>query len=97
MVAADEPTVIAKSLLDPVVVENGQGDGRLSDSASADESDWGEVLGETDDLVDQLAASEERPWGWRRGFSKYIRFECEMASPLAVQIADPGSSLGDSP
>ena len=88
LVAADEPTVVAKSLLDPVVVENSQGNGRLPDPASADESDRSEVLGETDDLIDQLVASEECSWRWRRVFPKYARFECEMANPLAVQIAD---------
>ena len=57
LVAADELTVVAKSALDSVMVENSQGDGRLSDSASADESDRSEALGETDDL-NQLVASE---------------------------------------
>ena len=88
LVAGDEPTVVAKSVLDPVMMENSQGNGRLPDSASADESDWSEVLGETDDLLDQLVASEERPWRWRWGFSEYARFEREMVNPLAVQIAD---------
>ena len=83
----DEPTVAAKSALGLVVVENGQGSGRLSNSASADESDQSEALGQTDDLLDQLVASEGL-WRWRREFSKYARFQCEMVSPLAVQITD---------
>jgi hypothetical protein len=63
LVATDEATVIAKLLLDPIVVENSQGDGGLADSASTDESDWGEVLSEIDYLLDQLVASKEGPWG----------------------------------
>jgi len=33
LIAADEPTVIAKPLLDAAVVQDGQDDGRLADSA----------------------------------------------------------------
>jgi len=69
---------MAKPLPDPIVVENGQGDGGLSDSASTDESDWDEVLGEIDYLLDQFVASKERSRGrgWR--FSGYARFRCKM-------------------
>ena len=52
LVATNESTVVAEPLLDPIVVENGQGDGCLSDSTSTDECDWGEVLSETDYLLD---------------------------------------------
>ena len=52
LVATDEPTVIAKPLLDPIVVKESQGNGGLADPASADESDWNEVLGEIDYLPD---------------------------------------------
>jgi hypothetical protein len=55
--------VVAKPLLDPIVVENGQGDRRLPDSASTNQGDWNKVLGEIDYLLDQLVASEERSWG----------------------------------
>jgi hypothetical protein len=50
---------MTKPLLDPVVVENGQGDGCLADSACADEGDWDKVLSEIDYLLDQLVASKE--------------------------------------
>ena len=50
---------MTKPLLDPIVVENRQGDGRLADPASADESDRSKVLGEIDYLLDQPIASEE--------------------------------------
>jgi len=61
LVTPDESTVVTKPLLDPVVVENGQGNGGLPDSASTDESDWSKLLGEIDYLLDQLVASEEGP------------------------------------
>ena len=63
MVATNEATVITEPLLDPIVVKNCRGDGGLADSASTEESDWDEFLGEIDYLLDQLVASEERPWG----------------------------------
>jgi hypothetical protein len=61
LVAADEPPVIAKSVLDPIVVEDGQSDGGFADSACTDESDWFEVFSETQDLLDQLIPSETDP------------------------------------
>ena len=51
-VATDKPAVIPKSILDPIVVEDGQSDRRLPDSPGADESGWSEVLCETNDLPD---------------------------------------------
>ena len=60
LIAANEPTVIAKPLLDLVVVEDGQGNGGLADSTSADESDRSELLGEIDYLLDQLSHSTLR-------------------------------------
>jgi len=62
LIAADEPTVMAKPLLDPIVVENGQGDGGLADSASPHEGDWNKALGE-------LVASEAGSWWWGWRFS----------------------------
>jgi hypothetical protein len=52
LVAADEPAVVAKPLLDSIVVENGQGDGGFPDPASADESDWAKAFSETHCLLD---------------------------------------------
>ena len=43
---------MTKPLLDSVVVEDGQGNRGLADSASANESDWGKLLGEIDYLLD---------------------------------------------
>jgi len=78
LVAANESTVMTKPLLDPVVVENGQGDGGLADSTSTDESDWNKLLGEIDYLLDQLVASEESPRSQGCRFSGDARFTCKM-------------------
>ena len=58
LITADESTVVAEPMLDPVVVEDGEGNRRFSNSACTDEGDWGEVFGETDDTLDKLLASE---------------------------------------
>ena len=84
MVATDEPTVMAKPLLDPIVVKNGQGDRRLPDSTSTNEGDWDKVLSETDYPLDQLVASEERPRWQRRGFSRCTAFKCKIIGPSIV-------------
>jgi hypothetical protein len=80
-VTTDESTVVTEPLLDPIVVENGQSDGRLADSASADEGDRNKVLSEIDNLLDELVAPEEGSWGQRRSFSGYARPRCKMISP----------------
>ena len=84
LVATDESTVMAKPLLDPIMVENGQGSGGFANSASADESNWSKVLSEIDYLLDQLVAPEEGPWRQRRGFSRCSRFKCETMSVGAL-------------
>ena len=61
LIATDKPTVMAKPPLDPIVVENGQGNRSLADSTSTNESDWNKLFGEIDYLLDQLVASKERP------------------------------------
>ena len=61
LVASDESTILAEPLLDAMVMENGQGDRRLADSASTDEGDRSQVFGETDDPLDQFVASETGP------------------------------------
>jgi len=59
LIATDEPTVIAKPLLDLIVVESSQGNGGLANSASTNESDWKEILSKIDYLLDQLFSSKE--------------------------------------
>jgi len=65
LVATDEPTIVTKLLFDPIIVEDGQSGGRLANSTRADQSDWGEVFCETNDLFDQVVTSEEDPRSWR--------------------------------
>jgi len=60
-VATNESTVVAKPPLDPIIVENRQGDGRLANPASADERDRSKVLDEIDYFLDQLVTSKEGP------------------------------------
>ena len=68
LVASNKATVFTKPLLDAMVVEDCQGDGCLSDSSSTDESDGREAVGEMNNPLDQLVASEYGP-RWRgRGF-----------------------------
>ena len=69
MITANESAVMAKPPLDPVVVENGQGDGGLPDSTSTNQGNWNKILGEIDCLLNQLVASEERSWRRRWTFS----------------------------
>ena len=70
-IAPDEPTVISKPLLDTIVVENGQGDGRLPDPPWTDESNRRQVFRKANNFLDQLVASKAGPRrrGW--GFSRY--------------------------
>ena len=86
LVTPDKSTVMTKPLLDPVMVEDCQGDRGLADSASTDQSDWGELLGQIDYLVDQLVAAKERPWGQGWRFSRYARFGCETVGPSELRL-----------
>ena len=52
LVTTDEPTVVAKPLLDSSVVENRQCDRSFPDPSNADESDWAKVFSEIDCLLD---------------------------------------------
>ena len=70
LIAADESTIVAEPLLDPVVVEDGKSNRRFPDSACTDEGDWSEIFGETDDALDELLASEAGPRRLGRQFSE---------------------------
>ena len=52
LVAPNEPTVVTETLFDAVVVQDGQGGGRLADPADTDESDRSEVFRQTNNLLD---------------------------------------------
>ena len=58
LVASDEPAILTKPLLDTIVMEDGQSDGRLANPASTDERDWGGTFCKGDDLLDQIVTSE---------------------------------------
>jgi hypothetical protein len=88
LVAADEPTVVAKPLFDPIVVEDGQGDGSLANSAGTNESDRSELLCKAENFLDQLVTSKEGPrWLWW-GFSGCAKSKCQILELLSVRIAD---------
>lgn len=62
LIAVDEPAIVAKLVLDAVVVGSEQYvSSRLH---CADESDWFEVDCKTSDLLDQLIASEQFSQRW---------------------------------
>ena len=88
LVAADEPAVISEPLLDSIVVEDGQGDGCFPDPPWTDESDWGEVLCETDNLLDQIVASETGPRLRGRWLSEYARCKRKAQKFPVVKAAD---------
>jgi hypothetical protein len=89
LVATNEPAVVAKSLLDAIVVEDSQSDGRLPDPPWTDESDGCEVLCEANNLLDQLVASKTGPRRRGRQFSRRdARCECENGDPMVFEIAD---------
>ena len=71
LIAADESTVVTEPLLNPVVVEDGEGSRCFSDSTCTDEGDWGEVFGQTDDTLDKVLASEAGPRRLGGQFSKW--------------------------
>ena len=70
LIAADESTVPAKPFLDPIVVKDGECDRRLSNPPCTNESDGFDTFSESNDLLDELAASETVPRRRRRGFTK---------------------------
>ena len=58
LVATDEPAVVPEPFLDPIVVEDGQGNGCFPDSPWADECDRREVFSKAKNLLDQIVATE---------------------------------------
>jgi hypothetical protein len=69
LIAADKPSVIAKSIFDPIVVEDGEGDRCFPNPPCTDESDGFEVFDESNNLLDQLLTPETAPQGRRRRFT----------------------------
>ena len=86
LVTTDESSIISEPFLDAIVVEDGQSDGCLPDPPWPDESEWGEVLGEVDNLFNQIVASKTGPRTWGRGLSARVRyrFQLKALDPLMV-------------
>ena len=69
-------------------MEDRQGKGRFPYSPWTDESNWGETLCETDDLLDQLVASKKalgRGGGDSPG--EMLR-KCKIVNPTVFEMAD---------
>jgi hypothetical protein len=69
-ITADESPVVAKPVLDVIVVKDSQRDGCFPNAPCTDESDGFEVFGETNDLLNQFATSETDPGRRGRRFSQ---------------------------
>ena len=69
LITSDEPTILPELLLDAIVVEDSQSDGRLSNPASTDQSDRSETFRQSDDLVDQIVTTEAGSQRWGRQFA----------------------------
>ena len=85
LITADKPPVLAKPFLDPIVVEDGQGNGRFPNPARTDESNRSEGLDKANDLLNQLVPSETGPRWWGRRFSWYAVFKCK-ATGLRLRL-----------
>ena len=85
LVTTDKPTVVSKPFLDAIVVEDRQYDGCFPNPPRTDESDWGEVSCETNDLLDQLVTSETGPWRrWGR-FSRRDTMQRSECGPHGIR------------
>jgi len=51
LIATDEPTIVAKPLLDAIVMKDRQGDRSLANPPGTDESSWSKVFCEANDLL----------------------------------------------
>jgi len=88
LVAADESAVGTEALLDAIVVENDESNGRLANSTNTSESERSEVFCHTDYLLDQVVSSKDVPRWWRQRFSRYTRCKYKTLDPLTVEVAD---------
>ena len=70
LVTADESTIVAKPLLDAIVVEDREGNRCFSDPPCTYESDGFKFLNEPENPFDQSVASNTGPGWWGRWFSR---------------------------
>jgi len=61
LITTDEPTVITKLPFDPIVMEDGQDDGRLPIPPAPIRA-IGEAFREMNNFLDKFVASKEDPW-----------------------------------
>ena len=72
LVAPDETTVLAETLLHAIVMKDSQCNRCFADPSSADQSHGFEVFGEANNLLNQLVAPKAGPRRWRRYFARYF-------------------------
>ena len=65
-ITTEESTVVTELMFDAMVVKDSEGNGCFSDPPCANESNRFEILGESDDLLDQCVAPEKGLWCLRR-------------------------------
>ena len=82
LVTTDEPPVVAKPLLNAIVVEDSQRDRRFANPTYTNEGDRTEAFGKADNVFDEVLASEAIPRWWGRGFSEHTRFDISYRIPL---------------
>ena len=88
LIAANEPTVVAESLFDSIVMEDFQSDGRLPDPACTDKSGGFDVFSQTNNLVDKIATSETGLWRRGRRLARYARCKYKILDSRTVRVAD---------
>jgi hypothetical protein len=69
LVAANESTILPKTCFDPIVMKDSERNRRFPDSPRTDKCDGFQVFSQSDDLLDQLIASETVPRGRGRRFT----------------------------
>ena len=89
LVATDEPAVVSEPFLDAIMVEDGQSERCFPNPAWTDESGWSEIFSETDDLLNQLVASETDPRPRWRGLPRCVRFWYKILGSLVIWTVDP--------
>ena len=70
LIATNESAVIAKAVLDPIMVEHRKGDGGFPNPPCTDESNGFKVFSQIGNLLNQFAASETGPGRRRWKFSQ---------------------------
>ena len=78
LIKSDESTALAKSFFDSFVVEDSESNGGFPGPTCTDKSDRFEAFSQSDDLLDQVVASETVP-RWRGKFT----------SENATKLRDP--------